>query len=102
VSLRHTKERGNKGAKLLALLLLGGRGSLGCLGLGHPLLKLIDATGRIYKLLLARVKWMARVANTHDNRGLRGAGLNRVTASATYFRVLILWMNLSLHTVRAG
>ncbi len=84
--------------KWLFLLFLAGfeRGLRGS-RLGGALLELVHATRRVHELLLPRVERMAHVANTNDNRGLRGAGLDHVAAGATDFRFHILRMNVSFH-----
>ena len=81
----------------LALFLLGRGGGLGGLGLGHALLELIDSAGGIDELLLAGVEGMAGVADTDNNDGLRGSGLDHIAAGTTDFRVHILRMNLFSH-----
>src|SRR6267154_1526806 len=77
--------------RLLFLLLDGGRG-LRRLGFDHPLLELVHSSGGIDELLGASVKGMARVADTDNNHGLGGAGLNHVATGATDFRVHIFGM----------
>ena len=77
--------------RLLFLLLDGGRG-LRRLGFDHPLLELVHSSGGIDELLRASVKGMARIADTDNNHGLGGAGLNHVAAGATDFRVHIFGM----------
>src|SRR6185503_10166460 len=72
-------------------------GSLGRLRFGHALLELVHAPGRIDKLLLPRVKRMADIANSHQDRVLRGTRLNDVPAGATNLRVLVFRMNISFH-----
>src|SRR5688572_4971146 len=79
---------GRKSGIGLGLLLLGrgsGLGSLGSLGLGHALLELVDAAGGVYEALLAGVEGVADVADTDENRGFGGAGLDRIAAGATNF-----------------
>ena len=89
---------GRKGVKRLLLFLFGFRsGGLSSLRLGHALLELVHASRRINEFLLTRKERMANVANTHQNDGLGGAGLNHVAARATDFRVLIFRMNVSFH-----
>src|SRR4051812_28018595 len=83
--------------KLSLLFLLGGRGSLGGLRLGHALLEFIHAAGRIHELLRARVERVAGVADAQQNGLSCGTGLDHVAASATDFRVLIFRMNVSFH-----
>ena len=81
----------------LLLFLLGGRGGLRGLGLGHALLEFIHAAGGIHELLLARIERVADVANTNNN-GLAGrTGFDHVAAGATDFRVHIFRMNFRLH-----
>jgi len=84
--------------KTLFLLFLAGlEGDLGRRSLGGALLELIHASGRIHEFLLARVEWMAHVADTHDDRGFGGTGLDHVATGAPDFRVRILRMNVSFH-----
>jgi hypothetical protein len=83
---------------LYFFLFLGERGGgLGGLRLGHALLELIDAAGGIDELLLAGIKGMAGVANTHDNYGFRGAGRDDVAAGATNLGFHIFRMNVCFH-----
>src|SRR5882672_4552686 len=89
---------GGGNAKPLRLPLLGGRRSLRglrSLGLGHALLEFVHATGRIHEFLLTGVKGVADVANTDQNRGSGGAGLDDIAAGATDLRVLVFRMNVS-------
>src|SRR6266550_4692123 len=86
--------------QLLFLLLRGGgdgSGSLGGLGLREALLELVHPASGIDELLLARVKRMADVAYTDQNRRPGGAGLDHVAAGATDFRVHILRMDVRFH-----
>src|SRR5437870_2044411 len=84
---------------LLFLFRGGGRrsDSLGGLSLREALLEFVHAASGINELLLARVKRMADVAYTDQNRRPGGAGLDHVAAGATYFRVHILRMNVRFH-----
>ena len=82
--------------RLLFLLLDGGRG-LRRLGFDHPLLELVHSSGGIDELLRASVKGMARIADTDNNHGLGGAGLDHVSAGATDFRVHIFGMYSFFH-----
>ena len=86
--------------RLLFLLLDRGRG-LRCLSLDHPLLELVHSTGGIDELLRTSVEGMARIADTDNNHGLGGAGLDHVSAGATDFRVHIFGMYGFFHT-KAG
>src|SRR5262245_14363659 len=88
---------GRKSGVRLGLLLPGSSGGLRGLGLGHALLKFVDAAGGIDELLLTGVKRVADVANTNENHGLGGAGFDGIAAGAPDFRVLILRMNVSFH-----
>ncbi len=81
---------------LLLLLLDRGRGLRG-LGLDHPLLELVHSTGGIDELLRTSVEGMARIADTDNNHGLGGAGLDHVAAGATDFRVHIFGMYSFFH-----
>jgi hypothetical protein len=85
---------------LLALLFRGGIRGLGCLrGLSfrHALLELVDAAGRIHKLLRTRVKRVARITDTHDYHGLGRTRLDHIAARATNFSILVFWMNINFH-----
>ena len=82
----------------LPLLLFGrSSGSLGSLGLGHPLLEFVHASGRVYELLLAGIEGMTGIADTNNNHRFSGARLDDVAASATNFRLHIFGMNLRSH-----
>ncbi len=67
---------------------------------GVFLLKLLDAAGRIHKLLLARIKRMAHRAYLHVNLRNRRAGLERMTATAFHMRLHVLGMDIFLHNNR--
>jgi hypothetical protein len=89
---------GGFGEKLLALLLFAGSGGgLRGLGFGHALLEFVDAAGGINEFLLSGVERMAGVADTNNNHRFGRPGLNHVAASATYFRIHVLWMNVLFH-----
>ena len=81
----------------LALFLLDRGGGLGGLGLGHALLELINSAGGIDELLLTGIERMAGVADTNNNNGLRGPGLDHVATGTTDFRVHILRMYFLFH-----
>ena len=81
----------------LALLFLGGGGSLGSLSLGHALLEFIHAAGGIDKFLLAGVERVTGVADTYDNHRFRGAGFDDVAACATDLRIHVLRMYFVFH-----
>lgn len=83
--------------KKLLLLFLGGGNSLRRLGLGEALLEFVHTAGGVHKLLRAGVKRMASVANTDDDGGLGGAGLDHIAAGATDFRVHVFRMNICFH-----
>ena len=82
--------------KLLSFL-LGRGGSLSGLRFGEALLEFIHSPGGVHELLLAGVKRMADVADTHNDHGPGGAGLDDVAAGTTDFRVHIFRMNVRLH-----
>src|SRR5260221_3195416 len=86
--------------RLNLLFLRRGSGGLGGLGLQHALLEFIDAPRGIDEFLCAGVEGMADVTNAQQDHGLGGAGLDHVAASATDFRFLIFWMNVSFHKRR--
>jgi hypothetical protein len=75
----------------------GGHGSLGRLGLGHALLEFIHTAGRIDELLLARVKRMAGIADTHNNHRLGGPGPDHIAARATNLGIHVLRMYVVFH-----
>jgi hypothetical protein len=93
------KNAGGRREKLALnfLFLLARKRGLGSQSLGGALLEFIHATGGIHKLLLARVKRMADVANANDDRGLGGTRLDYVATGATNLRVHIFWMYVRLH-----
>ena len=66
-------------------------------GFGGALLEFVHAAGSVHKLLLARVKRMADVADADDDGRAGGARLDHVAAGATDFRVHIFRMNVRLH-----
>jgi len=70
---------------------------LSSLGFSHALLEFIHATCRVDELLLAGVKWVTSVANTHDDHWLGGAGLDHVAARATDLCIHIFRMNILFH-----
>ena len=84
------------GEQLLLLLFDSGCG-LGGLCLGHTLLEFVHAPCGIHKLLLAGIKWMAGIANAHDNNRLSRARLDYVAARAANFRFDIFRMNICFH-----
>ena len=75
----------------------GGGGGLDGLSLREALLEFVHAAGGIHEFLLARVKRMADVADTDQNRRPGRAGLDHVAAGATDFRVHILRMYICFH-----
>src|SRR5579884_2595465 len=83
-------------AMLLLFLFCGGGGLRG-LRLGHALLELVHATGRVHKLLRTGVERMANVANTEQNHRFGRAGLDHVAAGATDFRLLIFRVYVNFH-----
>ena len=83
--------------KALLLFLSGAGLGLGGLCLGHALLELVHAAGRINEFLRAGVEGMADVANTQEYDRLGGAGFDDIAASATNFRVHIFRMYISFH-----
>src|SRR5205807_6452090 len=85
------------GKLLLLLLFRSGSGSLGGLRLRHALLEFIHAPRGIYKLLLAGVKRMAHIANTHNNNRLRGTRFDHVATRATNLRLHVLGMYIYFH-----
>jgi hypothetical protein len=84
-------------AQLNFLFLLGGERFLRGLRFGSALLELVHAARRVHELLLSRVKRVADVADTHDDRGFGRTRFNYVAAGATNFRVHIFRMNFRLH-----
>jgi hypothetical protein len=87
----------NEIAPLNLLFLLGRERFLGGLRFGGALLEFVHAAGGIHELLLARIKRVANVADTHNDGLPGGAGLNDVAAGATNLRVDISRMYVRLH-----
>ena len=83
---------------LLGLGRSGGAGCLGSLSLGHTLLEFVHAAGSVDKFLHARVKRVADVADTDQNRFPCGTGLDHVATGATNFCIVVIRMGLSFHT----
>ena len=61
------------------------------------LVKLLDAAGRIKKLLLSRVERMAVLTNFHVQVAHGGAGLERIAAHTRDARFLVRGMNSRFH-----
>src|SRR5262245_14439330 len=96
---------GRRKGESLGLLFLRdscGLGGLDGLGLGHALLELVDATGGIDELLLAGIERVADIANSKENGGPGGPGLDHVAAGATNLRCLVLRMDVRFHTKGEG
>jgi hypothetical protein len=94
---RHSAGGRNEISSLSLLFLLGGKRLLRGLRFGGALLEFVHAARRIHKLLLARVKRMANVADTHNDGLLGGPRLDYVAAGATNLRVDVSRMNVRLH-----
>lgn len=66
----------------------------------QSLLELVHTAGGIDKLLCTRIKRVAGVADANHNNWPNGSRFDYIATRATYFRVLILRMDISFHTKR--
>ena len=89
--------RRKESGRLSLLFLFRGKRDLGGLRFGGALLEFVYPTGGVHEFLLAGVERVTDVADTHDDHGPGGAGLDDVAAGATDFRVHIFRMNVRLH-----